>query len=407
MNSGVKKFVLIVSVIVLGFVVTGRYLRARSGDDKAYRALSVYDEVLDHIQRDYVDDPNIHSVTSGALHGLLDSLDPQSSYMSPLEFKDYEQRLNAKAPASAGLALTKRFGYISVVSALPDSPAQKADLRLGDIIEKISGFTTGQMGVDQAQVLLTGAPGTVVKLSVIRRGKPEPEELSLTLAKLAPPKLVEAKLAGDVAFLRVPEFTAGMTGEIRAKLEELKSQGASKLILDLRSSSLGEDSEGISTAQLFLPAGTITTLKGQTVSAAVSSADASKVAWSGPVTVLIGNSTAGPAEIVAAAIADNHRGDTVGDRSYGTASEQKLIQLDDGAALILTVANYYTPSGKEIPVDGVTPTVTVAPPPADSVAQMDQAAAPPADTVSADDPVVKKALEILGGTAAPAMKKAA
>ena len=407
MNSGVKKFVLIVSVIVLGFVVTGRYLRARSGDDKAYRALSVYDEVLDHIQRDYVDDPNIHSVTSGALHGLLDSLDPQSSYMSPLEFKDYEQRLNAKAPASAGLALTKRFGYISVVSALPDSPAQKADLRLGDIIEKISGFTTGQMGVDQAQVLLTGAPGTVVKLSVIRRGKPEPEELSLTLAKLAPPKLVEAKLAGDVAFLRVPEFTAGMTGEIRAKLEELKSQGASKLILDLRTSSLGEDSEGISTAQLFLPAGTITTLKGQTVSAAVSSADASKVAWSGPVTVLIGNSTAGPAEIVAAAIADNHRGDTVGDRSYGTASEQKLIQLDDGAALILTVANYYTPSGKEIPVDGVTPTVTVAPPPADSVAQMDQAAAPPADTVSADDPVVKKALEILGGTAAPAMHKAA
>ncbi|MFY9752174.1 MAG: S41 family peptidase [Candidatus Acidiferrales bacterium] len=408
MNSGVKKFVLIVSVIVLGFVVTGRYLRARSGDDKAYRALSVYDEVLDHIQRDYVDDPNIHSVTSGALHGLLDSLDPQSSYMSPLEFKDYEQRLNAKAPASAGLALTKRFGYISVVSALPDSPAQKADLRLGDIIEKISGFTTGQMGVDQAQVLLTGAPGTVVKLSVIRRGKPEPEELSLTLAKLAPPKLVEAKLAGDVALLRVPEFTAGMTGEIRAKLEELKSQGASKLILDLRTSSLGEDSEGISTAQLFLPAGTITTLKGQTVSAAVSSADASKVAWSGPVTVLIGNSTAGPAEIVAAAIADNHRGDTVGDRSYGTASEQKLIQLDDGAALILTVANYYTPSGKEIPVDGVTPTVTVAPPPADSVAQMDQAAAAPlADTVSADDPVVKKALEILGGTAAPAMKKAA
>ncbi|MGB6979319.1 MAG: S41 family peptidase [Candidatus Acidiferrales bacterium] len=408
MNSGVKKFVLIVSVIVLGFVVTGRYLRARSGDDKAYRALSVYDEVLDHIQRDYVDDPNIHSVTSGALHGLLDSLDPQSSYMSPLEFKDYEQRLNAKAPASAGLALTKRFGYISVVSALPDSPAQKADLRLGDIIEKISGFTTGQMGVDQAQVLLTGAPRTVVKLSVIRRGKPEPEELSLTLAKLAPPKLVEAKLAGDVALLRVPEFTAGMTGEIRAKLEELKSQGASKLILDLRTSSLGEDSEGISTAQLFLPAGTITTLKGQTVSAAVSSADASKVAWSGPVTVLIGNSTAGPAEIVAAAIADNHRGDTVGDRSYGTASEQKLIQLDDGAALILTVANYYTPSGKEIPVDGVTPTVTVAPPPADSVAQMDQAAAAPlADTVSADDPVVKKALEILGGTAAPAMKKAA
>ena len=403
-----KKIVVGISVIVLVYVTTG-YVRARSSDDKAYRALTVYSEVLEHIQRDYVDDPNIHTVTNGALHGLLDSLDPESSYLSPLEYKDYKEKSENKAAGDAGLALTKRFGYISVISTLPDSPAQKAGLRLGDILEKIAGFTTGQMSIDQAQVLLNGAPGSVVKLSVIGRGKTEPQSIDLTLAKLPAPKMVEDKLAGDIAYLRVPEFTAGMSGEIRSALQQFGREGEHKLILDLRGCSLGSIQEGISTAQLFLNSGTIVTLKGQTLTTAVSSADPSKVIWTEPVTVLIGNETAGPAEILAAAIADNHRGETLGDRTYGTASLQKLIPLDDGAALILTVGNYFTPGGKEIPVDGVTPTVAVAPPPTDSVAQMDQTPPPVAvGSVSADDPVIKKAIEILHGasTAAPAQKAA-
>jgi carboxyl-terminal processing protease len=165
-----------------------------------------------------------------------------------------------------------------------------------------------------------------------------------------------------------------------------------KLILDLRDCSSGDDKEGIAAAQLFVSSGTITTLKGQTVSAVVSAADPSKVVWKQPVTVLIGNSTAGPAEILAAAIAGNHRGETVGDRTYGVASMQKLIQLDDGSAIILTVANYYTPENKEIPVDGVVPTEVVHP-------AMDDASAAtvniPAPSSSLSDPVVKKAVEIL------------
>jgi carboxyl-terminal processing protease len=126
----------------------------------------------------------------------------------------------------------------------------------------------------------------------------------------------------------------------------------------------------------------------------VSMADPSKVIWKQPVTVLIGNTTAGPAEIVASAIAANHRGDTVGDRSYGVASMQKLISLDDGSALILTVANYYTPDGKEIPVDGVVPTVIVHPSLDDATTTTDE----PAPSSSLSDPVVKKAIEILQGS---------
>jgi carboxyl-terminal processing protease len=401
MTSVTKKIVVVLSVIVFGFVAVG-YVRGRSSDDKAFRALTVYGEVLDRVQREYVDEPNLHQVTSGALHGLFDSLDPQSSYLSPLEYTDYKEKSAVAPKAEAGLALTKRFGYISVISALPDSPAQKTGLQLGDVLEKIAGFTTGQMGIEQAQLLLSGDPGTVVKLSVIRRGKAEPQDMEITLAKLAAPKLVEDKLEGDIGYVRVSEFQPGATKQIRDELAQLEHQGAHKLILDLRDCALGNDEEGISAAQLFLPSGTITSLKGQTVSPVVSSADASKVAWTQPVTVLIDTGTAGAAEILAGAIADNHRGETVGMRTYGTASQQKLIQLEDGSALILTLANYYTPGGKEIPVDGVAPTREVRPSPEDVTAADEY---PPVPSSSPTDPDVKKAIEILQD-ATPARKAA-
>jgi len=402
MSSLTKKIVIVLSAVVFGFVAVG-YVRGRSSDEKAFRALTVYSEVLEHIQRDYVDEPNLHQVTNGALHGLLDSLDPQSSYLSPLEYSDYKQKSSAGDKAGAGLALTKRFGYISVISTLPDSPAEKAGLHLGDVLEKIAGFTTGQMAIEQAQLLLSGDPGTTVKLSVIRRGKTEPQDIELTLEKLAPPKLVEDRLEGDIAYLHVSAFEPGETKQIRDRLVQLDHQGAHRLILDLRDCALGNDQEGIAMAQLFLSSGTITTLKGQTIDSQVSSADPSKVVWTEPVTVLIGNGTAGPAEIVASAIADNHRGETVGDRTYGTASYQKLIELDDGSALFLTLANYYTPNGKEIPVDGVTPTVEVRSLPED-LAELGEAS-PPAPSSSVSDPVVKKAVQIL--EAGSAARKAA
>jgi carboxyl-terminal processing protease len=405
MNSLAKKIVIALSVLVIGYVATG-YLLARSSDDKSFRALGVYSEVLGHIQRDYVDDPNMHQVTSGALHGLLDSLDPQSAYLSPLEYKDYKEKIANKSKGEAGLALTKRFGYIGVISVLPESPAQKAGLRVADVLEKIAGFTTSQMAVDQAQLLLSGEPGSVVKLSIIRRGKAEPQDLEVTLAKLAPPKILEDKISGDVAYLRVQAFAPGTAKQLREKLAQFDHQGAHKLILDLRQCALGDIQEGISTAQLFLSSGTITTLKGQTVTPIVSSADPAKVAWTQPMTVLIGNGTAGPAEIVAGAIAGNHRGEAIGERSYGNASMQKLVQLDDGSALILTVANYYTPAGKAIPADGVAPTVEVRPTAEDLTALNDQSQPSGAGhIVSPDDPVVRRAIEILQG--AGAARKAA
>ncbi len=409
MSRLTKKIALVLSILVLSYVGMG-FALGKSNDDKTYRALTVYSEVLQHIQRDYVDDPDMRQVTNGALHGLLDALDPQSSYLSPLEYTDYKQKLESKGKGSAGMTVSKRFGYIAVVSVMPDGPAQKAGLHNGDVLESIAGFTSSQMSVGQAQALLAGEPGASVKISVIRRSKPEPQEIDLTLAKMAPPRILEDKMQDDIAYLRVQGFDAGTAKQIREKLTQFEKQGAKKLILDLRDCSTGDIAEGISTAQLFVPSGTITTLKGQTMSTDTVAAEAAKVAWKLPVSVLISNGTAGPAEIVASAIAGNHRGETVGERTFGTASVQKLIQLDDGAALILTVANYYGPDGKSIAAEGVAPTVEVNPYGDETTNVTDEEPnypVPAGHAVSPTDPTVKKAIDILNGAGAPAARKAA
>ena len=407
MSRLTKKIALVLSILVLSYVGMG-FVLGKSNDDKTYRALTVYSEVLQHIQRDYVDDPDMRQVTNGALHGLLDALDPQSSYLSPLEYTDYKKKMESKGKGSTGMTVSKRFGYIAVVSVMPDGPAQKAGLHNGDVLESIAGFTSSQMSVGQAQALLGGEPGATVKISVIRRSKPEPQEIDVTLAKLAPPRILEDKMPDDIAYLRVQGFEPGTAKQVREKLSQFEKQGAKKLILDLRDCSTGDVAEGIFTAQIFVPSGTITTLKGQTVSTDTVAADTAKVAWKLPVSVLISNGTAGPAEIVASAIAGNHRGETVGERTFGTASVQKLIQLDDGAALILTVANYYTPDGKSIAAEGVAPTVEVNPYGDEATNVTDEEPsypAPAGHAVSPTDPTVKKAIEILNG--APAARKAA
>ena len=403
MNRTARIGIVAVSVVIFCFAGLG-YILGRAADDKAYKSLTVYGEVLQKIQQDYVDDPNMHTVTAGSLHGLLESLDPQSSYLTPREYEEYKKKLQNSGTGETGLTLSKRYGYVIVLSVLPDSPGTKAGVRSGDIFESIGGFTTRDMSVGQALNLLAGQPGTGIKVAIIRRGKATPEEVDLVREKLAAPKIIVQKAEPDILVLRLPSLDAGRADEVRNRLLDAERQGVRKVILDVRECGRGPISEAIFLARLFVPSGTITTLRGQTVSAQVFSAEPKQVVWRNTVSVLIDATTSGAAEVFASAIVANHRGDLVGERTFGLASEQKLISLDDGSALILTVANYYNPGGKSILEEGITPTEVVRAVPDDSDSADDDAAPPPETQkepglgprpLSPEDPIFHRALDLL------------
>jgi carboxyl-terminal processing protease len=403
MSRAARIGILSVSVAIFCYAGIGHVL-GRTPDDRAYKSLTVFGEVLQKIQADYVDEPNMHLVTAGSLHGLLESLDSESSYLTPREYTEYKQKIANAGTGETGLTLSKRFGYIIVISVLPESSAEKAGIHSGDIFESVAGFTTRDMSVGQALNLLNGQAGSSVKVGVIRRGKAEPESVDLVREKISAPKITVQKNDPDVLVLRLPSLDAGRADEIRNKLLEAEKQGVHKLVLDLRECGRGPVSEAVAVARLLVPSGNLATLRGQTVSAQVFSAEPSKVVWKNPVSVLIDGTTSGAAEVLASAIIANHRGDVVGERTFGLASEQKLITLDDGSALFLTVANYYNPAGKAILEEGVEPTevVRAAAVDDDSDVDDDSRSATPEKAepsgprpLSPEDPIYRKAIELL------------
>jgi carboxyl-terminal processing protease len=402
MSRAARVGLICVSVAIFCYAGIGHVL-GRTPDDKAYKSLTVFGEVLQKIQQDYVDEPNMRTVTAGSLHGLLESLDTQSSYLTPREYDEYKKKIQSSSTGDSGITLSKRFGYIIVISVLPESAAAKAGIHSGDIFESIGGFTTRDMSVGQAMNLLSGPAGSGVKVAVIRRGKATPEEVDVVREKPAAVKITSQKAEPDTLALRLTSLDPGRADEVRARLQEAEKQGVHNVILDLRECGRGPVSEAISVARLFVPLGTLATLRGQTVSSQTFSAEPKQVAWKGRVSVLIDATTSGAAEVLASAIAANHRGDVVGERTFGLASEQKLITLDDGSALILTTANYYNPSGKSILEEGVTPTEVVhasledesdvddAVPDATPNKDLPQGPRP----LSPEDPIYRKALELV------------
>ncbi len=406
MNRFTRYAIIAVSVLIICWVGFGKVL-GRSANDNTYKSLVVYSEVLQKIQQDYVDEPNMHLVTAGSLHGLLESLDPESSYLTPREYTEYKQKVGNEPASDTGLNLSKRFGYVIVTSVLPDSSSEKAGLHSGDILESIAGFTTREMSVGQAKNLLAGQLGTGVKVGVIRRGKTDPEEVEVVREKPTVPKLISQRVDNETLALRFPSLDAGRADEVRARLLEAQKQGVSRVILDLRDCGRGPITEAVAVARLFVPSGKLIALRGQTFPEQDFNADPTKVVWKGRVSVLMDGTTTGAAEVLAASLANTKRGDLVGDRTFGLASEQKLIPLDDGAALFLTIANYYNLDGKSILEEGVTPTEIVRASAAagddgdDGEDAASSSPSTPKDSslgprpLSSDDPVLRKALELL------------
>lgn len=351
--------ILLVALVFLGGLGPSR-VRADAQPDGAYPEMEVYSEVLRKVQTDYVVDPNMTKVTVGALHGLLESLDPDSSYLTPEEYKAYKGRTN-EGSAQIGLNISKRFGYATVVSVEPGSPAEKEQIEDGDIVEAIDGQSTREMSLVMIRLLLEGKPGTNVTFSLVRPRKAEPDKITLTRTVSAVPALGETQYENSsILYLKPVVLTKERVGEIASRLKAMQKNGNKKILLDLRDVAEGDEEQGVRLANLFLESGTIVTLSGQKYPYEAFNADTSKFITGAPLVVLVNHGTSGPGEIVAAAVLDNKRGDVVGDRTFGEGSVQKTMELPDGAALILSVAKYASPLGKKIQDDAVTPNVVIA-----------------------------------------------
>ena len=355
--------VVIFAALGLGYIL-GEFgwFGVRAGDEQsaAYNQMRVYAEVLRKIQNYYVTEPKIPEVTNGALHGLLDSLDPDSSYLSAAEYKIYKDR-PAADNAQVGLTVSKRFGYATIVNVLPGSPADQDHLRDGDVIDLIEGQSTHDIPLALVRFMLEGKPGTTVTITVVRPFKPDPDKVTLTRTVLATPALGEQLYENaSILYLKPGVLTAARVDDLAARI---KGAGKGrKILLDLRDTTGSDPKQGLRLANFFLKQGNLASLEGQKFPVQTFSADPSLCLTDAPVVVLVNRGTYGAPELTAAAIEGLKRGDVVGERTFGEGSVQKTIDLPDGGALMLTIAKYEDPGGKKIEDEAVIPTLVVSGP---------------------------------------------
>jgi carboxyl-terminal processing protease len=402
MSSRLKYFVVSSSTLLTLLLLIGSVLGQGASSDDTYKHIGVFTDVVSRIKTEYVEEPDMKSVTLGALNGMLEAIDPFASYLNADQYKDYLKNKDAKR-ADVGLILSKKFGYVGVVGVVPGSPAAKAGFNTGDMIESIKDVATRDMPLAYADLLLRGEPGSVVELSVVRVQKPEPTTVKLTRANLTLPPVENASLPGQVVYIKPGALSATKVKEAAAEIQKVQKDGAQKLIIDLRNTAVGEPEDGIAFANLFLNKGRITYLQGQRFPRQNFDADASKAITNLPVVVLTNRGTAGGSEIAAAALMDNKRAELVGEPTYGDASLRRAITMEDGSAIILSVAKYYTPDGKSIQDNRITPKNQVLQ--AEPLPEFDDNGEPLPETKEQqpqqqkkleEDPAVKKALDLLG-----------
>lgn len=407
-----KLTIVALSAAIAFYAVVGGFLSVHKdvfakGDP--YVQMRIFGEVLRHIVRDYVDEPDLEKVRGGALRGLAEGLDPYSAYLSPEQAKKFNAPQADKA--TTGMVLSKVAGYIYVIAVVKGSPAEKVGLRAGDFIEYIDTLPTRDISLYDAEELLSGQSGSDIKIKVFRRGRPYKTEIKR--AAISEPAIESSILEPGIGYLKVTSLANGKVEEIKKQLAELQKKGMQKLVLDLRGTAKGSLESGVEVANLFVKSGTLAKSIGhKNVVEKTFDADSNKVVFNGPLALVIDRSTASAGEVVAAAILANKRGDLVGERSFGAGSVQKLFELKGGSAMLITTSKYADPSGtpfiKENP--GVVPTVEVKIPaptdetlPEDNDGQSNDGQAKsdepqlPIEAAPAEDIQLKKTIEVLKG----------
>jgi carboxyl-terminal processing protease len=384
MSSKTRRVLLFVTVPVIAFAIIGGFLsKVMAVEDTPYPNLKIFNDVVGLITGNYVEKVDIDKVMTGAMHGLADSLDPDSAYLPPDQVKLIEA--NTAPPAGdVGIDLTRQ-GYLRIIAARDGSPAARAGLMTGDFVRVIGDNPTRDMSVFEGMRALRGAPGSKISLTIIRDSTNDPHVVELTRepAPTAPGADVTGKIAATgVGYLRIVAIGARTAEQARTEIATLTKNGATSLIVDVRRTSGGSLEGGLALARLFIAKGTLAMRETKGVERETIDARAGDGAVTTPAVVLMDLGTSGAAELFASAMAGNKRADLIGEHTIGRAAQQRLIKLPDGSGLWLTVTRYLTPAGTPLHEHGLEPTIAVDQP------DVKFGQAPPLT-----DPVLEKALE--------------
>ncbi len=323
-----------------------------AGRDPATRALSIFSEVFSLTRSNYVEPTDAKALLEGAYDGMSDALDPFSYYVPASAVAAYKAQ-QASGAASPGIVFARRGGYPYVVGPLPGSPAEKAGVKAGDLIDSIDGKAVRNAPYWQIKAALGGPEGSSCEIGLFRGGDEKRLTIPVTRARFEPPA-PSTTWERDVAILKVPAFTPATAAAVKKDLDEAARRSIGSVILDLRGSIGGDAAEAAPVASLFLGKGAIATVVSRKVAGKPLEATGEPV-WKGRTVILIDDATAGPAEVLAAALRDRAKATTVGETTVGMAIIQRSIPTQEGGALFMTVGRYVAPSGQVLGGKGLTP----------------------------------------------------
>ena len=379
-STRAKHLILLLSGPFVVYAVLGGFLGNAIARDSAYRYLSVFQDVVTLIMNNYVDPVQMDSVLEGGIRGMMDALDPDSAYLSPEEFAAFQQP--QEGISGIGVEVTKRY-YLQVVGVLPESAADKAGLRAGDLLKSVGGVNTREVSTLIGESLLRGEQVTSVDLEVIRGRQADLIAITVERATYSSDPVAYKMLTGTIGYIRVAAFQAGSGERVARAVQSARNAGATELVLDVRNSFGRMAGEGAEVAGLFVPGGVAAILQNRKGDNTDLEIESGRVVFDGPMTLLVNRGTSGAAEILGSAFQHAKRGELVGERTAGRGGVQKAIPLKDGSGLILSVSQYSTPANEPLLGTGLEPTIEVE-------------GASASQSESGDgDPTLEKAIEIL------------
>ncbi len=324
-----------------------------TGRDPATRALSIFSEVFSLTRSNYVEPTETKALLEGAYDGMSDALDPFSYYVPASALAAYRAQESAGA-AGPGIVFARRGGYPYVVAPLPGSPAEKAGIKAGDLIDSVDGKTLRNAPYWKVKAALEGPEGSSLELGVFRGGDEKKLTIPVTRGRFEPTPISSAS-EKDALVLKIPSFTPASGAAVKKQLDDASKRSVGAVILDLRGSIGGDPADAVPVAALFLGKGTVATIQSRKVAGKPLEVAAGEPAWTGRVVVLMDDSTAGPAEILAAALHDRAKAITVGETTVGMGVVQRGVPTEEGGLLYMTVGRYVSPSGQVLGGKGLTP----------------------------------------------------